>query len=548
MKPGLRDNFFLAKIAGEDVDIGTLRPGTAASEREELLLKIADRIDSSSKPYASKEKIKDYFYSMTYDDLDYEYAKEYFKHKAMNIFGCSSIASGKYFIRNYDWLYDNTAEFYVTVPRKGNRYASHGVAAGLPELTDEFVSSNKYSPLYKIVPFMMLDGINEYSLTVSMNVVPLDKGATTKTVPLVEERDSICAIMLIRYILDNFKSAYEAAEYIRDYVSVYMPKSLQDKQYEVHLLIKDKYDTGVMEFINNEVVMSFDNAITNFYVSDFAPGTDDDEYKVYTPSTGNAVEENNITPHGSGLERYNVICDWLAELEDAPTLEKAVSLAKSLAFTYAYDKHADGDESIPEYYSEFVGIYSDGTDLTLSSSAEEFLPYVKMVVDLYKNRTRDNSLTWQTVHSSIYDLETKDLYVATQESWLNGDDSPYHKYQLADSASFIPIELEYDDEDDGAIVSITAPEISDEAMMQYIIGERKLNDFVLYAEESHVGTYIVPISCFCQEVTSIASVEDGYVFKFTWYDGQNLLTADIKRDSETKMLYVDSNKVKIKEL
>lgn len=43
MKPTLRDNFFLAKIANSDVDIATLTPPIAVSEREKLLMQIADK-------------------------------------------------------------------------------------------------------------------------------------------------------------------------------------------------------------------------------------------------------------------------------------------------------------------------------------------------------------------------------------------------------------------------------------------------------------------------------------------------------------------------
>lgn len=40
-----RDDLFLAKVAGRDVDISTMTPPVAASMREKLLLEIADRID-----------------------------------------------------------------------------------------------------------------------------------------------------------------------------------------------------------------------------------------------------------------------------------------------------------------------------------------------------------------------------------------------------------------------------------------------------------------------------------------------------------------------
>lgn len=43
-----RDDFFLAVVAGRNVDIKTLIPPTATTAREELLLEIADRISNNS--------------------------------------------------------------------------------------------------------------------------------------------------------------------------------------------------------------------------------------------------------------------------------------------------------------------------------------------------------------------------------------------------------------------------------------------------------------------------------------------------------------------
>jgi len=54
VKPTQRLEFFLAKIAGEDIDIATLVPPVATSKLEKILLAIADRIDDGS---ASAEEL-----------------------------------------------------------------------------------------------------------------------------------------------------------------------------------------------------------------------------------------------------------------------------------------------------------------------------------------------------------------------------------------------------------------------------------------------------------------------------------------------------------
>lgn len=47
MKIRSRLEFFLAKVAGKDIDIATLVPPVASTTTEELLLAIADRLDNA---------------------------------------------------------------------------------------------------------------------------------------------------------------------------------------------------------------------------------------------------------------------------------------------------------------------------------------------------------------------------------------------------------------------------------------------------------------------------------------------------------------------
>ena len=85
------------------------------------------------------------------------------------------------------------------------------VAGGIPELTVDFVASGEYKDVYKALPFLVVDGINEKGLVCNNNVVPTgDKGRNTGSVPVIEKRDEICQMMLVRYILDNFDNALSA--------------------------------------------------------------------------------------------------------------------------------------------------------------------------------------------------------------------------------------------------------------------------------------------------------------------------------------------------
>lgn len=151
--------------------------------------------------YNEIHKVKDYLYEVYYDTCDYEYAKEYFEKRKVNLSGaCSAVRKGNFYGRNFDWVYDEGAEFIVRTPRIGNRFASMGVVGHVDELTNEFVESGEFSRDYKILPFKIVDGINEYGLVANSNVVPNDKGINPEAFPAIEERDRICNLALVRYI------------------------------------------------------------------------------------------------------------------------------------------------------------------------------------------------------------------------------------------------------------------------------------------------------------------------------------------------------------
>lgn len=359
-------------------------------------------IKAKEKPFSVLNFIKNYFYEIEYEDIDYEYAYKYFKEKQpiVNDF-CSSVRNGNWYGRNLDWTYDENAEFLVRTPNIKNRYATIGFASGISGLTNEIVKSKSYNDLYKIVPFMLADGINEHGVVANTNVVPLDKGTTTKTIPKVSEELEICSLMLVRYILDHFASAKQAVEYIENYVSVYMPTGLLNMNYETHLMVADENETYLIEFYGNEtVVTKLDKPyMTNFYLSDVSFNEDG---KVYTPADEHKPSENNISDYGSGLERYNLIVE---NYNNANSKAGMRDLMNKLKYTNAY-KGA-------EWYTEFVGI----NGLTVDSEADDFTSVMEQAATAYQNRVR-NGETWHTVHSSVYDIANKKVSVIVQEDGL----------------------------------------------------------------------------------------------------------------------------------
>ena len=366
--------------------------------------------------FYSLVKLEDYFYQITYDTLDEEYATEYFNTHYFNLGGCSSLRKGNLYGRNYDWYYDKTPEFVVILPKIDGRHSSISICPAPKDMDNDFVSSRIYSDLYKVVPFSVLDGINDSGLVCNINVVPTDDwGRTTGTTPAIELRKELNTFTLLRFVLDYFDNATDAVNYLRDYCSIKMIHT-DTTHIEAHYMIADATKTYVVEFLNNqiEIIDLTDSRqyMTNFYLSGSA----------VNPITG-LVERTSLTPHGSGVERYELIENSYDDIADANGLMNF--LHNELKYTNAYDRTFD-----PYWYTEFVGEYQTFGDVTVTSPISAFEPVVDYAIGEYERRDRNTKTTWQTVHSVVYNMDKKSLVVIPQEG-----DVQYRFYLTSDHSS-----------------------------------------------------------------------------------------------------------------
>ena len=359
----------------------------------------------------SLRRVTEYLYEADYADIDYDAAKEYLK-KDEDIIAmpgaCSAFKDGDYYCRNFDWTYDHSAEFIVDVqpPKESDRFRTKGICGGIKMFTEDFVKddANDNNELYAILPFLMRDGMNEKGLFAEINVVPTwDPDNKNKSVPTEREVEEISALMLVRYILDNFSTAYTAIMYLKYFVSIYFPKALHDMGYECHWMIGDSRSTYCVEVIDNEVVITDITAIpymTNFHIHNVEF---EDDGTVYTPDTQdethNAVETNHIHPLGAGLERYN----FIVRSRDMSYLDY-MDILKGLQYTNAYNPYK-------RWFTEFVGLRG----LQVDSDPEDFEPVLEAAHEEYLNRDRDTGKTWQTCHSVVYNPITYNMAVKQQE-------------------------------------------------------------------------------------------------------------------------------------
>ena len=350
--------------------------------------------DCKNNPYSSMIQIRPYMFEATYLDTDDQFAKEYFESANTSVVpsGCSSFVKDGLFCRTFDWRYDDKAEFIIHTPARNGKRQVDGIASNVG-LTPKEVLSGLKSELYNILPYYLVDGKNDCGLVISTNIVPTDKGLTTGTTPLVETKDTISSMMVVRYLLDRCKSAQEAVELIRDYISIYVPAKLQAMGFEQHWLIADKDKSYCLEIVQNEIKIIEASTITNFYLYDMTA-----ESTVYTPadvSDGNLPSSQGITPHGQGLERYNLI---LSSNKDV------YGICEDLLYTHAYQSSTD-----PYWYSEFVG-----GDLTVDNPVDDFEEIVGKAQQAYAERVRDGK-TWQSVHAVVYDIANQTFKFKSQE-------------------------------------------------------------------------------------------------------------------------------------
>lgn len=349
--------------------------------------------------YAYKQKIYDYLHYVRYDRaLDYEYANRYFKdnNPISGGYACSSMRKDALMGRNYDWYYSEYPTFVISTERLDNRRnAVLGVGCGFNGLTEKCVDEKNVNELYRVLPFILLDGINDKGVACSVNMVPADDAhvATDGTKPIVELRKEISIMMLNRWMLDTFDSATDAVTYLQNYVSVYSYPG-----FEAHFIIADHDSTYIIEFMDDETIIhnvTNDRPyITNFYITD----------AVFNAET-HLLDRNTITPHGSGLERYELISkkyDNVHSFEDMVDL-----LGNDLRYTRTYNSN-----TMPFWYTEYVG-----GDLTVFSPKEDFAPIVEKAREYYVNRDRKSKKTWHTMHTSIYDLDRLALYIFCQEDY-----------------------------------------------------------------------------------------------------------------------------------
>ena len=444
---GAPDPSLVQYISGKTYSINSASTNEQYPSAKAVYDAIED-IQVEDAPYASLKKMKMLLHEATYDTLDYDYAKQYFltQEPTMSIGGCSAYVKAGFFGRNYDWLEplkDNIdgsqPDFIVSTPSTDKLQKVIGIAS-VPGMTEAMAAEHQQTDLWKILPFYLQDGFNG-SLYACVNVVPAgEKGTAHASTPYISEEDKICAIMLVRYVLDHFTNAAEACQYLADYVTVYFPQSLLDMGYELHFLIGDETKPYVLECINGRLVYNVNEIMTNF----FADGVDFEAHhgNVYTNEDavrGDYPTSQGITPHGAGLERYNYLHEAGGSIT---TLADMRNVMNDVLFSKAYNL-----STTPFWYSDYVSgsvtvdTFPDNPDMqALIQAAQEI-----------KEGLREGRL-WMTTHSVIYNLANGEMNIVSFE---NTDDEITYNRQGGGGSGATYTAGDYIDINQNNVISVT---------------------------------------------------------------------------------------------
>lgn len=399
-----------------------------------------------------KDENLDYLYDVTYNNYSWSDVNTWMNSKKntnpnQGAFGCSSIHFGDYYGRSFDFCFTTMNEFLVRTKNENGHLASIGVSiadCNMDETRVQKIIDGKGGEnellAEKLIPFAVVDGINEKGVVCNTNVVPahdldpLEGQTEYHTIGTNPGATDLFYQFMPRYILDNAVSAKHAVELLKQHNLTAVNKSgavcdyfgIAKMGYELHCMIADKKETYVVEMVDNQLVVlkSGSHIMTNYYLS-------------------------NISATGQGFERYATLFNhwqkWKKEEEECnvDTMGEAIH---DVMYSEAYnpDLHPEsGNLKSPKWPTEFAGgdvpfyqaekycedHWEDG-DINLKDKLTEEYNIVKDTSDPSKREEKPGpAVPWISTHAEVFDIKNKTLHLVTQEK-ENDNKYVFESYKL----------------------------------------------------------------------------------------------------------------------
>ncbi|MCQ2753045.1 MAG: linear amide C-N hydrolase [Bacilli bacterium] len=393
----------------------------------------------------------DYLYEVTYNNYDWDDVTNWMngpKHKSDNqgAFGCSSVHLGNFYGRSFDFCATDMCEFLVRTNRENSHYASIGISIADCKTNEKAVKEKTLDD--KMIPFAMVDGINENGVVCNTNVVP---AKDLPAHPGIEEghyntrgtnpgKKDLFYQFIPRFILDNAKSAKHAVELLKERnITAVNSKGevcdmfgVSNMGYELHCMVADKDDTYILEFVDDQMSVIRGHVMTNYYLSETTPsGAGLERYQILYEQknyvTGKDIEVNDIdgmkeliqcvqySPNYNPNWISNADCAmWPTEFSGCEVVDEGS--VEKLTFYNAYDwchKYwttkilgSDPSKSLSE---QLDGVYTTIQSYLKVPSGSEGRP-----------DKPGGAVPWISTHAEAYDIENRTLYLVTQEQTIKG--------------------------------------------------------------------------------------------------------------------------------
>lgn len=364
---------------------------------------------------------------------------------------CTSVRKGNFYGRNFDYDLDEFADFVIHSAAGNGHYASIALDGGMlgrefwlikqsgytKQRLDEILAGAKPSPMeeiwLKFLPYVVMDGINEHGLVCNINMAQKGVGIepTTGTNPKadVELYIALCP----RYILDKCSSAKEAVETMRN-INIWASGSASSVQTEYHIMLADAKNTYVVEFKNNKMLVkeiSDKPYITNFnlLLSDSETVQFDDKGHVVRESIVNYTGGYDASGkfdqgRANGIERYNIIVDSYAGLKDRAGMRELLDTTgyshlyknPKSRFTEFVRDNTKFEPYIPNMQDDFryLSLKSATNDMDALCVKYDIENAMQNLLDELDRRESLENYS-HTVHSCIYDIASKKVWVKEQE-------------------------------------------------------------------------------------------------------------------------------------
>lgn len=371
--------------------------------------------------YSDYSQLDKYLVGVTLTDYNYQQYMQ--SRRSIGLGACSAVWNDSYFGRNYDFFLDNSKQAVVKVPSAEGRFSSIGIGCLYYEGADLPETLN-------VLSYTTVDGINENGVAITINVCTKeDAEAHGGYIPadgLNPGKPDLSVIAVVRYVLDNAKSAEQIVNVLKNDVNIVNDFPLLEGT-GIHFMIADKNKHYIVEFVNNQLVVSEDTVMTNFFNTlhdkAIAEGHNDSDGNGIETFIKDGADANYKQEYPHGVERYKVLKQYYDE--GKLSMEDMAKLMQRVRYRQVYrsdvldaDHYFYSEDASPYTYTTIEDVYNDKSTYYNAMKAEWDPKWAD-------GKTWDDfrgTGIWQTVNTSVYDLNKLMFLLYIQEEY----DKAYH--------------------------------------------------------------------------------------------------------------------------